>query len=136
MTVGWKLRSSKGSAMARISPLRMMTDVVPSPTSSSCARDSSIMLLAAGWLTSTSRRMQLPSLVMTMPPIGSNNILSIDRGPNVVRMMSATAFAAWILFTCATLPVSRCVLASERVQKGDMMIQGGKGHDGSVVGTY
>ena len=92
--MGWKLRSSSGSAMAKISPLRMMTDVVPSPTSSSCARDSSIMLLAAGWLTSTSRRMQLPSLVMTMPPIGSSNILSIDRGPNVVRMMSATALAA------------------------------------------
>lgn len=36
-----------------------------------CARLSSIMLLAAGCETSTSRRMQCPSLVMTMPPIGS-----------------------------------------------------------------
>jgi hypothetical protein len=48
--------------------LRMITDVVPSPTSSSCALDSSIILLAAGWDTSTSRRMQLPSFVITMPP--------------------------------------------------------------------
>ena len=68
----------------------MMTDVVPSPTSSSWARDSSIMDLAAGWLTSTSRRMLLPSLVMRMPPIGSRSIFNIERGPRVVRMMSET----------------------------------------------
>lgn len=42
---------------------RMMTLVVPSPTSSSWVRESSIMLLAAGWATSISRRMALPSLV-------------------------------------------------------------------------
>lgn len=38
-----------------ISPARMMTEVVPSPTSSSCARLSSIMCFAAGWFTSISR---------------------------------------------------------------------------------
>ena len=70
---------------------KMMTDVVPSPTSSSCDRDNSIMLLAAGWLTSISRRMALPSFVITMPPIGSSSIFSIDRGPSVVRMISDTA---------------------------------------------
>ena len=75
----------------------MITLVVPSPTCSSCARLSSSIDLAAGWLTSISRRMQLPSLVITMPPIGSSSILSIERGPSVVRTMSATAFAAMML---------------------------------------
>ena len=63
--------------------------------------------LAAGWLTSTSRRIELPSLVMTMPPIGSRIILSIDRGPSVVRIMSLTAFPAAMLLSCAFRPVSR-----------------------------
>ncbi|RUP43620.1 hypothetical protein BC936DRAFT_136932, partial [Jimgerdemannia flammicorona] len=68
---------------------KMMTLVVPSPTSSSCVRLSSIMDLAAGWATSTSRRMALPSLVSRMPPMGSSSILSMERGPRHVRMMSA-----------------------------------------------
>ena len=175
------------------SPVRMMTEVVPSPTSSSWARESSIMLLAAGWLTSTwagtsgeterahtregwrpvfaaaqrraglkhppapptgrsaaapggrrrlvrkegrarraraarscwppqrwrdvlggggspgptSRRMQFPSLVMTMPPMGSRSILSIDRGPSVVRMMLDTALAAAMFPIWAARPDSR-----------------------------
>ncbi len=42
-------------------------------------------------LTLISRRIALPSFVMTMPPRGSRSILSIDLGPSVVRMMSATA---------------------------------------------
>ena len=85
------MRSRNGSAAASISPARMMTEVVPSPTSSSCVRLSSMMLLAAGWLTSISRRMALPSLVSTMPPLASSSILSMARGPSVVRTMSATA---------------------------------------------
>jgi hypothetical protein len=64
MTTGWIFRSSRGKEYARISPAsqsvsivlsgveldlpRMMTLVVPSPTSSSCVRESSIMDLAAG----------------------------------------------------------------------------------------
>ena len=47
--------------------------------------------LAAGCETSISRRMALPSLVSTMPPLASSSILSIARGPSVVRTMSATA---------------------------------------------
>lgn len=61
------------------------------------ARESSIIDLAAGWETSTSRKIELPSLVMTMPPIGSRSILSIDRGPSVVRMISDTALPAAML---------------------------------------
>mmetsp|Transcript_51832 Transcript_51832/g.83656 ORF Transcript_51832/g.83656 Transcript_51832/m.83656 type:complete len:231 (+) Transcript_51832:1364-2056(+) len=106
MTVGWILRSSSGSATCSISPARMMTEVVPSPTSSSWARESSIMLLAAGCLTSISRRIAWPSFVITMPPIGSRSIFNMDRGPRVVRMMSATALAAAMFALVAFLPVS------------------------------
>ena len=48
------------------------------------------MLLAAGWETSISRRMAWPSLVSTMPPMGSSSILSMALGPRHDRMMSAT----------------------------------------------
>lgn len=47
----------------------------------------------------TSRRIEFPSLVMTMPPIGSRSILSIERGPSVVRMMSETALPAAMLLS-------------------------------------
>jgi hypothetical protein len=69
---------------------RIITVVVPSPTSSSCVRLSSIMLLAAGCDTSISRRMAWPSLVSTMPPMGSSSILSMALGPRHDRMISAT----------------------------------------------
>lgn len=72
-----------------------------------CARESSIIDLAAGCETSTSRKIELPSLVMTMPPIGSRSILSIERGPSVVRMISETALPAAMLDICALRPVSR-----------------------------
>ena len=48
---------------------KMITVVVPSPTSSSWARESSNMLLAAGWLTSISRKIAFPSFVKTMDPM-------------------------------------------------------------------
>eukprot|EP01139_Manchomonas_bermudensis_P000637 Amastigsp_a699_1024.p4 type:complete len:201 gc:universal Amastigsp_a699_1024:1098-1700(+) len=108
--VGCISRSRNGSAAARTSPARMTTEVVPSPTSSSCVRESSIMDLAAGCLTSISRRMALPSFVMTMPPMGSRIILSIARGPRQVRTRSATAFAAATLESCALRPFSRSCL--------------------------
>ena len=50
----------------------------------------------------------MPSLVITMPPIGSRSILSIERGPIVVRTMSETAFPAAMFESCAFRPVSRC----------------------------
>lgn len=40
----------------------------------------------------TSLRMALPSLVSTMPPMGSSNILSMDLGPRVVLTISETAY--------------------------------------------
>jgi hypothetical protein len=85
----------------------MMTVVVPSPTSSSCVRLSSIMLLAAGWATSISRRMAWPSLVRTMPPMGSSSIFSMALGPRHDRMMSATVLAAVMLEIWALRPNCR-----------------------------
>lgn len=90
----------------------MMTEVVPSPTSSSWVLLSSIMLLPAGWLTSSSRRMALPSLVRTMPPMESRIILSMARGPRAVRTTLQTALAAAMLFLCALRPLSRFVLSA------------------------
>ena len=50
------------------------------------------------WNNLTSRRMAFPSLVRTMPPMGSRSILSMLLGPRVVRTMSDTALAALMLF--------------------------------------
>lgn len=36
--------------------------------------------------------MALPSLVRTIPPIGSKSILSMDLGPRVVLTISETAY--------------------------------------------
>jgi hypothetical protein len=84
--------SIKGLAHCMTSPARMITDVVPSPTSSSYVLDISIIFLAAGWLTSISLRIALPSLVITMPPMGSISIFNMDLGPRVVVTILATAF--------------------------------------------
>lgn len=96
----------KGLAATIISPAITMTEVVPSPTSSSCAWEksnlinkyltlaNSIMLLAAGCYTSISRRIAFPSFVITIPPMGSRSIFNIDLGPRVEMTISETAFAA------------------------------------------
>ena len=109
-TTGWMLFfSTYGNACARISPAKMITSVVPSPTSSSWVRSNSIISLAAGCATSISRKIACPSLVSTIPPMGSSNILSIALGPRHVRTMSATAFAAVMFDTCAWRPDCRSV---------------------------
>lgn len=72
----------------------MMTLVVPSPTSSSCVLLNSIILFAAGCATSISLKIEFPSLVRTIPPIGSRIILSIAFGPRQVRMTSETVLEA------------------------------------------
>lgn len=81
--------TSSSWPMIEASP-RMITLVVPSPTSSSCVLLSSIILFAAGCATSISLRMALPSLVSRIPPIGSRIIFSIAFGPRQVRITSDT----------------------------------------------
>ena len=77
-----------------ISPVIHITEVVPSPTSSSYILANSIKDLAAGCLQSISLKIACPSFVITIPPIGSINIFIIDLGPKVVVIISAMAFAA------------------------------------------
>lgn len=48
-------------------------------------------ILAVGWTTSIFWRMVAPSLVMRVSPLPSRIILSMPRGPRLVRMQSATA---------------------------------------------
>merc|ERR1719495_3112163 len=81
MTVGCIFSSRNWWETPRVSAARTITLVVPSPTSSSCVLAISIMVLAAGCCTVISRKMALPSLVMTMPPMGSISILSMALGP-------------------------------------------------------
>jgi hypothetical protein len=85
----------------------IITVVVPSPTSSSCVRLNSIILFAAGCATSISRRMAWPSLVRTIPPMGSSSIFSMALGPRHDRMISATVFAAVMLESWALRPNCR-----------------------------
>lgn len=89
-----------------------MTEVVPSPTYSSWTLASSITLLAAGCCTSISRRIALlnqlicyPSLVITIPPIGSSSILSIAWGPRVEVTIYATAWKYLKIFKMRTRPL-------------------------------
>ena len=84
--------------------------MVPSPTSSSWALDNSIIDLAAGWTTSISLKIALPSFVMQIPPMGSSIIFNMALGPNVLRTIFATAFPAWILESWAERPVERWAL--------------------------
>src|SRR5713101_9337240 len=58
-----------------------------------------------------------PSLVIVTSPIVLTSILSMPRGPSVVRTVSATIFAAVMLFLWASLPVVRPV-PSFRIRTG------------------
>ena len=60
---GWILSSTSLSASRRSSEANTVTEVVPSPTSSSWTLDSSHRILAAGLSTPHDRRMVAPSLV-------------------------------------------------------------------------
>ena len=77
------------------------TLVVPSPATTSWLRDRSTSILAAGCSSVILLRMVAPSLVMTTSPLADATILSIPRGPRLVRTASATALAA-SMFTSRT----------------------------------
>merc|ERR1719414_2226403 len=103
MVVGCILSLRNGNDRDMISAAKTTTEVVPSPTSSSWVRAISMSILAAGFWTVISRKMALPSLVMTIPPIGSISILSMALGPRQVRIKSPTALVditllVWILW--------------------------------------
>eukprot|EP01043_Picozoa_sp_COSAG02_P012213 COSAG02_NODE_468_length_21758_cov_41.206796_23_plen_95_part_00 len=56
--------------------------------------------------------------IIARTPIASRIILSIDRGPSVVRIVSATAFAAAMFPSCAFFPCSRLVLVFNTITPG------------------
>ena len=101
--------SSKVSDFLSNSPAMITAVVVPSPTSSSWVLATSTSILAAGCSISISLRIVTPSLVTTMSPSPSTNILSIPFGPRVVLTVSASALPAKMLFLCASLPRSLLV---------------------------
>eukprot|EP01137_Pigoraptor_chileana_P009741 Opistho-2@58436 len=82
------------SASRRSSAASTHTDVVPSPTSSSCTREMSTRIFAAGLSTPIERRIVAPSFVTWMPPVDIDwRILSIPLGPSVDLTRSPTAIA-------------------------------------------
>lgn len=99
MTEGWMpLDRSRSAAPSRL-PHITTTDVVPSPASMSCAVDRLTNILAVGCKTDMLRSIVLPSFVIIVSPLPLRIILSIPRGPNEVRMASATAL--WVLASSA-----------------------------------
>mmetsp|Transcript_7141 Transcript_7141/g.12308 ORF Transcript_7141/g.12308 Transcript_7141/m.12308 type:complete len:228 (+) Transcript_7141:1394-2077(+) len=93
ITVGCTPRSSSSWHFFSNAPQITTTEVVPSPATTSCDLESSTSILAAGCVTVIFCRMVAPSLVMMTSPLGAETILSMPRGPRLVRTASATAFA-------------------------------------------
>merc|ERR1719341_8819 len=108
-TVGCIFSSKNWCETPRTSAAKMMTDVVPSPTSSSWVLAISIMVFAAGCWTVISLRMALPSLVMTIPLMGSINIFSMALGPRQVRITSPMVLPALMFSNWTFLPESLLV---------------------------
>mmetsp|Transcript_7573 Transcript_7573/g.11510 ORF Transcript_7573/g.11510 Transcript_7573/m.11510 type:complete len:222 (-) Transcript_7573:98-763(-) len=97
MAMGWMpFSSSPPAALSRL-PARTQTLVVPSPASMSWALEISTSIFAVGWNTCISERIVAPSLVIITSPSPFSIILSIPRGPRLVRIALDTAFAAVIL---------------------------------------
>lgn len=76
-----------------ISQAKIVTDVVPSPTSSSYDFEISTKILAAGCPMSKRFKIVAPSLDIVWP-LYVSNILSIPQGPSVVLITSETAWQA------------------------------------------
>mmetsp|Transcript_92562 Transcript_92562/g.239017 ORF Transcript_92562/g.239017 Transcript_92562/m.239017 type:complete len:232 (+) Transcript_92562:952-1647(+) len=91
---GWMPLFSSFSAAVSRAPAMTTTEVVPSPASTSCALDSSAIILAVGCVSFICSRIVAPSLEMITSPFGSWIILSMPLGPREVRTASATARAA------------------------------------------
>ena len=102
--------SSIDSACSIRAPTRMTAVVVPSPTSLSCVRATSITIFAPGVFTAISPRIVAPSFVITIsPPAWFTSILSMPRGPSVDLTALAIAFAAIIFERWTSFPRVRVV---------------------------
>mmetsp|Transcript_11208 Transcript_11208/g.18960 ORF Transcript_11208/g.18960 Transcript_11208/m.18960 type:complete len:223 (-) Transcript_11208:49-717(-) len=96
-TVGLMPFLNRGPHAPSRDPASTTTDVVPSPASMSCAFDRSTIIFPAGWTSFICFMMVAPSFVIVTSPSGALIILSIPRGPRLVRTASATAWAARML---------------------------------------
>mmetsp|Transcript_50420 Transcript_50420/g.109283 ORF Transcript_50420/g.109283 Transcript_50420/m.109283 type:complete len:253 (-) Transcript_50420:245-1003(-) len=107
--------SMSSAPCLRSSPARTQTEVVPSPTSSSCTFEMSMSTLAAGLSISTLLRMVAPSLVTeTMLPRPTDcRILSMPFGPKLVLTRSDTARAPMMEDMRACSPLLSCASASK-----------------------
>ena len=94
--------SNNSSALLNNSPAMTTTEVVPSPTMSSCFFAVSTSILAAGWLISISLMIVAPSLVTVTSPNELTNILSIPLGPKVVLTIPDNTLAAVIFILKAS----------------------------------
>mmetsp|Transcript_7410 Transcript_7410/g.26378 ORF Transcript_7410/g.26378 Transcript_7410/m.26378 type:complete len:214 (+) Transcript_7410:402-1043(+) len=93
----------RASALPISSPERVMTKLAPSPTSASCAFAACTMSFAAGWLTSTSRRMVEASLVTDSLPRWFTSSLFDPAGPMEVLVIRARPLQASMFFRTASL---------------------------------
>mmetsp|Transcript_40486 Transcript_40486/g.96219 ORF Transcript_40486/g.96219 Transcript_40486/m.96219 type:complete len:272 (-) Transcript_40486:57-872(-) len=95
MVMGWRCWFTRISACLSSSPQSTTTEVVPSPTSSSCTLEMSTRTFAAALSTYSDLRIVAPSFVtVTVSPRPMDcKILSIPFGPSVVFTRSATAIA-------------------------------------------
>lgn len=80
------------------------TEVVPSPTSSSCNYDNYTIIFADGCSTSIYLKIVAPSFVIVTSPISSTNILSRPNGPNDDFTMLASDYTAVIFAVLTSLP--------------------------------
>mmetsp|Transcript_38155 Transcript_38155/g.73181 ORF Transcript_38155/g.73181 Transcript_38155/m.73181 type:complete len:231 (-) Transcript_38155:89-781(-) len=97
MTVGCTPLSISWRHLFSRAPASTVTEVVPSPAFMSWDFASSTSIFAAGLRTSIVFRIVAPSFVMVTSPFAEQTILSIPRGPRLVRIASATALAAYML---------------------------------------
>lgn len=87
-------------------------------TSSSCERAISTRVLAPGWTMSNFFRMVAPSLEIVTSPFASTIILSMPRGPRVVRTASAIDWQAVMLLITWALPWEFSVPSFKRIIGG------------------
>ncbi|KAL1836335.1 hypothetical protein VTK73DRAFT_5090 [Phialemonium thermophilum] len=117
MVCGWILRSTSFSASRSSSAASTATDVVPSPTSSSCTLEMLTSTLAAALSSAMALRIVAPSLVTMISPVDLHEmhcrILSIPLGPSVLFTRSPTAMAPTKAARRAFSPFSSVVPSSK-----------------------
>ena len=105
LMITWGLIPSSMNCFAslRSSPAKIITEVVPSPTSLSWLLATSARDFAAGWSMLRSLMIVAPSFEI-VDESSVHIILSIPRGPNVVLITSTTAWQALMLLMICSFP--------------------------------